>query len=368
MNETNITEEVIRNLNKTPSLNVTITNCPTINETIANSVETVQCNSICTIILSILGVTIVIISSIIIISFMIRRKLRKRPASIMICNQACTDLFAALVYIPLNVSHYNGDAQEYLNIYMIYVSLFNLSIICVDRYLATNKPFVHRRLITVDFTKKLVCLVWTAPLVITLIPLTWWFGDVDTKNEATQYYVDIMWSLLLTLVITMTVLYVLATKGAKEVIHKQGSPSLLRTAYARRASVIAKKELRVVHLFGLLLFFFGAAYLPILYINFCLIIRRPDYVPFQMELLSRYFLVANNALNPILCVMLTRDYFFTVKSIIRHAVRTRSGKFFLLVPTSTHFIRRKKLWRKMQSSHLDFVHQISWSKLRESSV
>ena len=46
-----------------------------------------------------------------------------------------------------------------------------------------------------------------------------------------------------------------------------------------QAAMLAQKELRVVHLFGLLLFFFLMAYLPILYINFCIIIGAYAWVP-----------------------------------------------------------------------------------------
>ena len=55
------------------------------------------------VVLVILGVMITVINGLIVISFLIRRKLRKRPANIMICSQACTDLFTALVYIPVKL-------------------------------------------------------------------------------------------------------------------------------------------------------------------------------------------------------------------------------------------------------------------------
>ena len=69
-------------------------------------------------------------------------------------------------------------------------------------------------------------------------------------------------------------------------------------------------------------------------------IGLPEYAPAEMATVSRYLLIANSALNPILCIMLTKDYYCTVKRIINQAVQTRIGKRYIFVPTSTHFIRR----------------------------
>ena len=214
-----------------------------------------------------------------------------------------------------------------------------------------------------------VFLVWTVPLIIMLIPLTWWFGPERIKMAALRVYVNIMWTLLLLLVVAMTVLYVLATKGAKQIIHNQGStPGHARVGFSRTASVIAKKELRVVHLFGFLLFFFSAAYFPILYINFCDMIGMPDLAPPWITQVSRYLLLTNNALNPVLCILLTRDYFYTLKTLVGYVFRSRSGDRYIFVPSSANFVRRKVLWKKMRGNRKFMVTPLVWESLRESNV
>ena len=132
------------------------------------------------------ALTITLINGLVVFSFATHRRLRKHPANIMICNQACIDWFVALVFIPVNLfkTKIALTLQGFLNGYMLYLSLFNLFIISADRYLATNKPFAHRRWITITFTVKMVVFVWVAPMFIMLVPLTWWFGNKRTKQRA----------------------------------------------------------------------------------------------------------------------------------------------------------------------------------------
>ena len=131
-----------------------------------------------------------------------------------------------------------------------------------------------------------------------------------------KIYVSTIWLLMLILVGSMSVLYVYASKGAKRTIQRQSRrASFQNNRFKARAQVLARKELRVVNLFGLLLFFFVAAYLPILYINFCDIISRPLWVPAVLLPISLYLLIVNSVLNPILCIMLKKDYLYAIKKI-----------------------------------------------------
>ena len=155
--------------------------------------EIEDCTSACTLLLFVLGLTIMGVCGSIIVPFITQKKLRKRPSNIMICNQACTGLFTAFVFIPLCLFKTSATVHSFVDCYMIYLSLFNLSVICADLYLAMNKPFIHRRYISVSFTVKGVCLVWLLPLVMMLIPLTWWYSETATKVSTTQGYINIIY-------------------------------------------------------------------------------------------------------------------------------------------------------------------------------
>ena len=87
-----------------------------------------------------------------------------------------------------------------------------------------------------------------------------------------------------------------------------------------------------MHLFGWLLFFFIAAYLPILYINFCWIIGTPEFAPSVVEVISLYLLIINSIINPVICIMMKKDYLITIKKLfMRYGyVDTQGVKFSLL--------------------------------------
>ena len=172
------------------------------------------------------------------------------------------------------------------------------------------------RYVDVRRTGNMIGVVWTLPLLFVLIPLTWWFGDLGTKVLATKFYICTMWTLMLVLVVSMSVFYVLATRRAKVTIRTRRN-SLGRRAHDK-AAALARKELRVVHLFGFLLFFFVAAYLPILYINFCLIIGAGSLVPPTIAVVSLYLLIINSVLNPLLCILLKKDYLKAIKVMFDH--------------------------------------------------
>ena len=286
------------------------------------------------IVLIIVAVLIITINGLITISFLLVKKLRQRPANIMICSQACTDLFNGIVYIPnyLICTKISLELRLFLASYMLCLSLFNLLIISIDRYLALAKPFLHRRYIDVNRTTRMIALVWTIPLVIILIPLTWWFCDLQTKTKATNVYICTLWILLLVLVLSMTVLYTLATKRARKTIKSRRT---LLGQKTDKATTLARKELRVAHLFGLLLFFFAAAYLPILYINFCFMIGMGKYVPLVMETISLYLLTFNSVLNPVLCILLKRDYLKAIKKIFLHQHKLDNHTMSLTSQNST---------------------------------
>ena len=76
---------------------------------------------------------------------------------------------------------------------------------------------------------------------------------------------------------------------------------------------LTRKELRVVHLFGLLLFLFVATYLPIIYMNFCDIIKKVELIPRSLEEISFFIILLGSVLNPIMSMYLKRDFHNSLK-------------------------------------------------------
>lgn len=267
-------------------------------------------------ILTCLAVVILLENGCIAGAFIGDKRLRKRSANLLVFSQACADLFTALIFIPtyLTEMHLNNVmVTPFLICYMLFISLANLFALAADRYLALRKPLLHHRVMGTSNTGKILLTIWGVPLALSLIPLFWWFEDIpENAKKAGQVYLSVMWSIMLLLVIGMIVLYIFIASRARKSI-KQRKQSLRRMSDKPH---FGRRELRVTNLFGLLLFFFIIAYFPILYMNLCDMLNRTDLIPGAFETVSFYCHILNSVVNPVLCIVLKKDYQEAMKVVI----------------------------------------------------
>ena len=268
--------------------------------------------------LSVLGAIVIIENLCVCVAFATNSYLRKRQSNILVCSQAAIDLLVGLVFIPwliaelfTNKNLYTG----YIVFYVLFVSLGNLSCLALDRYLALIKPLKHHLLMDVSRTKKILLIAWLTPLFLTMIPLSWHSSSIATQHIAMKIYLSIFWVVMLIMCITMIVMYVRVYRTAAKTISLR--QKRLKSSQSHKESKIksTRKELRVAHLFGLLLFFFILAYLPLLVANLCLTLlelKATRALRFIQQSVI-YSLVINSLVNPILCLLLKRDYQMTIR-------------------------------------------------------
>lgn len=262
----------------------------------------------------------------------------------------------------------NGDKRSLLSLgyficYMIFLSLFNLLALCMDRYLALYQPFLHHRLTCINRVLKQILAIWLVPCLITVLPLFWKYTG-PARMVADHAFLIIIWVMMCLLVITMTVAYFLVTMKAKQLIrnkklsimqpsttsasvlsnnniidnnndnnttatthnnNRRKEPSQRDTRF--ETEVLTRKELRVVHLFGLLLLLFVTTYLPLIYMNFCDAIGRPSLIPKDMEEVSLVTLMLGSLLNPIISMCLKRDFQQQLRCFFRQSIVLKFQSF-----------------------------------------
>ena len=296
-------------------INKTIDNI-TNNSTTRNSTSRMAVSQATYISMVFLGVLVVLENSLVCLAFAFNRKLRKRQANILVCSQAGADLINGLIFIPVTVAENALGIQMhrgYVIMYVLFVSLFNLFCLALDRYLALIKPLMHHLLMDVSRTKKILIIIWLVPLAVTLIPLFWESASRATAITASRIYIAIFWSLMLILCVVMVLMYIQIYRTAAKTIRLRQQRMTMNCKDKENRVTTTRKELRVAHLFGLLLFFFILAYLPILYMNFMDLVHLEDLIPPILEDLSLYSLIANSIVNPILCLLLKKDYQLIIK-------------------------------------------------------
>ena len=302
-------------------------------------------------------------------AFAFKPSLRRRQANILVCSQAVADLVNGIVFIPVYcIERYKqlGIITPYVVAYILFVSLFNLFVLALDRFLAIIKPLLHHVIMDVNRTIKVVVIVWIIPLFITLLPLFWWTEPKHVQSFLPKrIYVAFMWAMMMVICIFMAIMYFIVYMGARRslaerqkqmhvitaafhkndhvVLAEEGqsltelrdqesktnnSPSInTRHSKKKRKNEVEskKRQMRVTHLFGLLLFFFVLAYLPILYMNLMDVINKPEWIPSILIDLSLFSLVLNSVVNPILCIYLKKDYQQAVKKMLCRNILKRNN-------------------------------------------
>ena len=107
--------------------------------------------------------------------------------------------------------------------------------------------------------------------------------------------------------------------------NRRKEPSQRDTRF--ETEVLTRKELRVVHLFGLLLLLFVTTYLPLIYMNFCDAIGRPSLIPKDMEEVSLVTLMLGSLLNPIISMCLKRDFQQQLRCFFRQSIVLKFQSF-----------------------------------------
>ena len=270
-----------------------------------------------------LAFVIVVASGLILEAFALNRQLRQSAANFLILSQALCDLVTAVVFIPIyliGLYTKSPGGIPFLIGFIMFLSLFNLLALAIDRYLVLSQPFWYKSVISVRRIVKLLCLIWSVPLFLTSIPLCWWFLPKHAQASAGHIYHAIMWVIMLLLVISMGVIYVFVILAAKRAVKLHCAISLV---HSNKASL--KCEMRGTKLFACLLFFFILAYVPVLYTNFCDVIKRHDWVPVELENSSYYCFVFNSVVNPFLCICLKKDYQVVVKRQLKRTLRLKGS-------------------------------------------
>ncbi|XP_066910775.1 D(1A) dopamine receptor-like [Clytia hemisphaerica] len=267
----------------------------------------------------------------IVAAFATSTRLQKKPSNLLITSQAASDLFTSVIFIPVHLVesyHKPLHVEGFLICYMIFLSLFNLCALCMDRYLALFKPFLHHRLTCIRHTVKQLLMVWTLPCLITLLPLFW--KHSSSKAVIHQVFVTIIWVLMCLLVIFMTCVYSMVTKKARRLIRDKRMSILRNNKPDKLLDIeasLTRKELRVVHLFGLLLMLFVTTYLPLMYMNFCDAVGQPGWIPLVMEEISFFTLMLGSVINPIISMYLKKDFNNNLRCFVRESLILKFQNF-----------------------------------------
>jgi len=225
-------------------------------------------------------------------------------------------LLSGVILIPVILidSYYEGiSVTSFVSSYLLYSSELHLLALSRDRYLIITRPLVYFGLSTdTQRSKKILFLVWVAPIILSLVPLLWWLHSEDDFIYLQLAYLvvsSIIWVLMSTLVnVTYILIMVKNEQSCPEVVLKSLSKIDSKERKDRRC------VLRVSYL--LLLFLYTAVYIPNIYINVCLMSRVHGYLSKLWKLFGIYTFAINSIFTPILFFYIKKNYSYAMKNAL----------------------------------------------------
>ena len=238
----------------------------------------------------------IILNMIIVTSFVTRRALRKRIQSILLFNQALSDLFNAVFYgistVSLLISDmvhvplFSTDIASVSGIITIYSSLFLYTVIAFERFLAIQLPLWHRVNLRKRYMWIAVAVTWCFSMALAvLILLAFHFPSILDALIVIELDI-VLQTVFLAIVIFLFILTFIKTLHSMK---SQPTESASTTT-----STYFKKQLRITGIFFLMFMSFAVVFIPL---TVDLYVRNSNYV--QINILNT-MLMLTSVINPLL--------------------------------------------------------------------
>ena len=223
----------------------------------------------------------------------------------ILASLSISDLLVALIFVPVYIAeHYiNITVSGHFIAYILLASVFNLSAVTYERYIAITRPLEYRVIVTRRKVSSLLCFAWVFPLFISLIPLAW---DADEKTVYHQVYL-ILVVVLFIMVPSCSVVWVYIC--FMRIVRQFNNRSHARASAGNRCGRYhAGKEEKVARVFGVIFAVFLLCWIPIIFLNFCVAFDWFYLITVQMTYISFYALLLNTIINPLIYSFYKKDF------------------------------------------------------------
>lgn len=271
----------------------------------------------------VIGLVILAGNTMVIYLVAVRRRLQT-TANWFILSLCFADLMVGIGIVPASSACYLSTAiscdMSLLGVcfdLLLFVSVANMCIMTIDRYMAVVHPLKYRSFMTNSRIATLICTAWIIPTSISLIPLTWHFSSsITVKQVALKVYGTIQVIVFNVLPCAVMILvyarmFLIAHKHARQIqaIERiQPESQAMRPRRGRREWSAAKA-------FALLVFLFVFCWVLSAYRHLCVYLDACA-VAKPIAYASRILMLANSAINPYIYAVMKSDIRAEVKKIL----------------------------------------------------
>ena len=160
--------------------------------------------------------------------YIIGRMRQKSPTNLLILNQTISDLLNGTIFAPMVViSHFGvtallDAALKFSIAYIVLVSLISLMAMAAYRYKSCRNPVrqCNYQITSSESDNKYllryIAIMWIFPFLFCITPFTWSKAPASTQKVAFRVFQGFLWVVLVTLFLTLAVLYILIFRFLNE--------------------------------------------------------------------------------------------------------------------------------------------------------
>ncbi|XP_076464478.1 5-hydroxytryptamine receptor 4-like [Babylonia areolata] len=281
------------------------------------------------------GVTVILVlvplltilgNSVTILAVLTHRKLRTKTNAFIV-SLATADLCVALLVMPFGIYQQANNKvwtlgttlcrlSASLDVMMCTVSIFHLSCLAIDRYLAICRPFLHERM-TVRMIVAMLVFCWVVPVFISFLPIMNGWNELGIEDylrcafppeaPVCVFIVNIPFAVVCSLIafyvpvafmgVCNVKIYMAASRQAHHIRALEEAGSQHHMSHHKRKKF--RHETKAAKTLGIIMGCFSVCWFPFFILNVIdpVIGYRIPYVPWMVALWLGYI---NSMMNPVL--------------------------------------------------------------------
>ena len=278
-----------------------------------------------------------------ILAVLTHRKLRTKTNAFIV-SLAIADMCVSLLVMPFGIyQQLNGKVWQLgdtvcrlsssFDVMMCTVSIFHLSSLAIDRYLAICRPFLHERL-TVRVIVGMLVFCWVTPVFISFPPIMNGWNKLGIEDylscafppeaEVCVFIVNIPFAIVCSLiafyvpVVFMGVcnvqIYMAANKQAQQIrsLEAAGNHSQMMSHHKRKKF---HHEAKAAKTLGIIMGCFSVCWFPFFIMNIIdpIVGYRIPYIPWMVALWLGYI---NSMMNPVLYFFFNRHFNYAYRRLL----------------------------------------------------
>ena len=226
-----------------------------------------------------------------------------------VLSLSVADLLVSAVLIPFFIAeNFTETATSgHLVAFLLVASIYNMCAVTYERYIALTRPFHYRSIMSKRKALYVIALAWVVPTLTSLLPIAWEANLSTVFHEV--YVIILVFIIVLVPCIAMIAIYLRLFFVVRSYLRRNRR----RTTKGNRTGDRAGSEEKATLVFALILAMFLLCWLPIIWMNICVVFKRSDLINMSLQYASFFTIVLNTVLDPLIYALFKKDFNDAVK-------------------------------------------------------